>query len=71
MRDIVQKIGENFARVRIGVGRPQYGDLAYYVLSTVSNDNLKILDETFGKAEKALKYFISKKSVEGLDINKL
>lgn len=71
MRDIVQKIGENFARVRIGVGRPQYGDLANYVLSTVSNDNLKILDETFDKVEKALKYFISKKSVEGLDINKL
>lgn len=71
MRDIVQKLGENFPRVRIGVGRPEYGDLASYVLSAISNEDIKQFSRTFEKVEKTIKYFIERKTLEGLDINKL
>lgn len=71
LRDIVQKIGENFSRIRIGAGRPEFGDLASYVLSKISEDRLSILDGTFAKVNNALKYFIKNKKVEGIDINKL
>ncbi|HOV69132.1 MAG TPA: aminoacyl-tRNA hydrolase [Clostridia bacterium] len=33
MRSIVSYIGEDFARVRIGIGKPEKGDLADYVLA--------------------------------------
>lgn len=71
MRDIVQKIGENFARLRIGAGRPEFGDLANYVLSGISGDRMTVYQDTFAKAEKVLKTFISNKTIEGIDINKL
>jgi len=71
MRDIVQKLGENFARLRIGAGRPEFGDLANYVLSNISNEKMQIYVDTFEKAEKILKIFIKSKTVEGIDINKL
>lgn len=71
LRDIVQKLGEGFPRIRIGAGRPEFGDLASYVLSKISEDRLKVLDTTFEKVEKALKIFIKSKKVEGIDINKL
>ena len=71
MRDIVQKLGENFARIRIGAGRPEHGDLANYVLSNISKENLIEYQKTYQKVEKIIKYFISKKSVEGIDINKI
>ena len=38
MRDIVLKIGEDFPRLRVGIGRPQPGrDLASYVLSRIDS----------------------------------
>ena len=71
LRDIVQKLGENFARIRIGAGRPEFGDLASYVLSKISEERLSILNNTFDKIGKALEIFIKNKKVEGIDINKL
>ena len=71
LRDIVQKLGENFPRIRIGAGRPEFGDLASYVLSKISEDRQKVLNDTFVKVEKALRVFIKNKKVEGIDINKL
>lgn len=71
LRDIVQKLGENFARIRIGAGRPEFGDLASFVLSKIPEDKLNLLDDTFAKVEKALKVFIKNKKVEGIDVNKL
>ena len=71
MRDIVQKIGENFARLRIGAGRPEHGDLATFVLSNISQDKLDVYKDSFAKTEKILKYFILNKTIEGIDINKL
>jgi len=71
MRDIVQRLGENFARVRIGAGRPEHGDLANFVLSNISTEKMADYQKSFGKVSKILEYFIAHKSVEGIDINKI
>jgi len=71
LRDIVHRLGENFPRIRIGAGRPEFGDLASYVLSKISDERLELLEKTNEKVEKALKIFIKSKKVEGIDINKL
>lgn len=71
MRDIVSKIGENFARLRVGAGRPEYGDLVSYVLSKIPKERMEILQEKFETVSNALEYFIKNKKVEGLDINKI
>jgi PTH1 family peptidyl-tRNA hydrolase len=71
LRDIVHRLGENFPRIRIGAGRPEFGDLASFVLSKLPDEKLKLLDEQFQKVSKALTYFIKNKKVEGIDINKL
>ena len=71
MRDIVQKLGENFARLRIGAGRPEHGDLASFVLSNISERNMEIYKNNYPKIDKIIKYFIANKTIEGIDINKL
>ena len=71
MRDIVHRLGENFSRLRIGAGRPEHGDLANFVLSNISLEKMDLYRQSFEKCEKVIKYFISKKTVEGIDINKL
>lgn len=71
LRDIVQKLGQEFPRIRLGVGRPEYGDLANFVLSKIAEDKLEKLESTFEKVEKCLQIFIKSKKVEGIDVNKL
>ena len=71
LRDIVQKLGENFARLRIGAGKPEGIDLATYVLSNISADKLKDLDSVFQKTNRIIDYFVLNKNIEGLDINKI
>ncbi len=72
MRDIVQKIGENFPRLRIGAGRPHPNqDLASYVLGSIPKDRLSELDEVFEKTDKVIEYFIKNKTIEGLDVNRI
>lgn len=71
LRDIVQKLGENFARLRIGAGRPDHGDLASFVLSNIPEDKMKIYKNNYEKIDRIIKYFISNKTVEGIDINKI
>lgn len=72
LRDIVQKIGENFARLRLGAGRPMENqDLANYVLGNISKERCEILDGIFPKTDRIIEYFIKNKKVEGLDVNKI
>lgn len=70
LRDIVQKLGQDFARIRIGAGRPENVDLATFVLSKIPETKLKSLDEKFDKVNNILKYFIKNKTVEGIDVNR-
>lgn len=72
LRDIVQKIGENFPRLRLGAGRPMENqDLANYVLGNMSKERLEILEKNFAKTDRIIEYFIKNKKVEGIDINKI
>ena len=41
MKDIVSKIGTEFPRLRIGIGRDENLDLATYVLSRIDNESLQ------------------------------
>lgn len=74
MRDIINVLSsEDFARVRVGSGRPEGRmDLATFVLSKISKDRLDELSETFRKTTKCIDMFIEKNgSVENININEL
>lgn len=71
LRDIVSRIGTEFPRIRIGAGRPKYMDLATYVLSRISDDKMAILEENFKKINKVIELFISKKTINGIDVTRL
>ena len=49
LRNIVQNIGTDFKRIRIGIGRGE-GDLADFVLSKINNDNFEVLQNSFSVA---------------------
>jgi len=56
LKSIINLFGENFTRIRIGVGAkptPEY-DLASWVLSKFSSDEIKILSTVFENAISAL-----------------
>lgn len=44
MRNIVQNIGADFPRIRIGIGKSENMDLADYVLSKIKGENLDIIN---------------------------
>jgi len=71
LKDIVQKLGENFPRVRIGIGRPEHGDLIDYVLSKISKDKLTQLNEKFEIINRVIFKFIENKTLEGIDISRI
>ena len=71
LRDIVAKIGTDFPRIRIGVGRPEYMDLATYVTSKMPNEKLEVLKDKFDTVSRALLKFVEKKTIEGIDITKI
>jgi PTH1 family peptidyl-tRNA hydrolase len=43
LRSMVSELGGGFVRVRVGIGRPRFGDAADYVLSNFSKDELAVL----------------------------
>jgi len=71
LRDIVAKIGTDFPRIRLGVGRPENMDLASYVLSRLPQEKIDVLQEKFKKTSKIIELFIKNKSVNGIDVNKI
>ena len=50
MRSIVPAIGEGFIRVRVGIGKPQFGDLGDYVLGKISKDKQSVMDKVTSAA---------------------
>lgn len=50
LRSIVSYIGENFERVRIGIGRDEGMDLADYVLSNIKEEDDKLFEEAIENA---------------------
>lgn len=62
MRSIASELGStNFPRIRIGIGRDERMDLASYVLSRVSKENLEILNNKFPAINNKIIEFIKKK----------
>ena len=53
MRNIVPAIGEGFVRVRVGIGKPQYGDLGDYVLGKIPKQDQQLMSDTTDAAADA------------------
>lgn len=66
MRSIVSNIGENFPRVRVGIGQPPHKemDLADYVLGKFSKDSQKTMEEAILKSADAVMELIK----SGVDV---
>ncbi len=58
IRSIQEKIGQNFVRVRIGVGRPETNNVSGYVLDEFPDEELRILNQALSKCSLAIKYLI-------------
>jgi len=48
LKSIDQNVGINYLRIRLGVGRPQYCDVASYVLQNFRQEELSIVDKMLG-----------------------
>lgn len=67
MRDIVTKVGtDDFARLRIGIFREHFGDLADYVLSKVTDNEMKDLKPSFERVGNAVEDF-----TKGVEMDKI
>lgn len=65
MRSIIQQVGHEFARLRLGIGRPPGRmDPAAYVLQDFGRDELPIVAEMLSTAIKAVESFI----LDGIDL---
>lgn len=55
MRSIVPHLGENFSRIRVGIGQPPHKemDLADYVLGKFSKESQKTMEDAFVVAAKS------------------
>lgn len=50
LRSIVEYIGQEFERVKVGVGKDKTKDLKDYVLGQLTKDELEVLDQSVEKA---------------------
>lgn len=60
MKSIINQLSStDFSRLRVGIGRPEYGfDIANYVLSKFTTEEKEIIDKTLDAAVKAVETFI-------------
>ena len=64
LRDLIKHLGSpEFMRVRVGIGRPQHGEVTDWVLSNFSGEDAPFADELVDRDERALKCLLA----EGLD----
>lgn len=59
LRSIVEYIGEEFERIKIGVGRDKSMDLADFVLSKIKKEDQELFDNAINKAVEVLMEKIS------------
>ena len=56
LRNIAERLGkDDFYRIRIGIGRPKYGDMRVYVLSPFKKEEQEILENSFREAESIIR----------------
>ncbi|RKY77227.1 aminoacyl-tRNA hydrolase [candidate division KSB1 bacterium] len=59
LRSIVQHLGtKDFFRLRIGVSKPQYGDVAGYVLSNFTSEEQEHIPEILTESKKAVELIL-------------
>lgn len=59
LKSIVATLGQNFPRLRIGIGpKPAGADLATWVLSALTAEERRTLDETYAKIPEVVKEFV-------------
>ena len=64
MTSIIQELGsDEFARLRIGIGRPLHGEAPDYVLSDFTRDESIVMDAAFDQAVAAVETFLA----DGID----
>ena len=57
LRDIAAKMGtKDFVRIRLGIGRPEHGDVTNHVLSSFRADEVPAVEEMIETACNALEY---------------
>jgi len=66
IRSIAGVIGSDFCRLKIGVGRPQGGEVADYVLDGFSSVERKLLPELLGQAAMAVEAILTRGSVAAM-----
>lgn len=66
MKSVIAELQtEDFARIRVGIGKPKYkDDMINYVIGAIPNEELELLDEGTTKAAKAMISIIK----DGIDI---
>ena len=61
LRSTVRHLGsDSFIRLRIGIGRPQHGEIASFVLSRFSSEEEMKLSILWGKSVELIESFISR-----------
>ena len=58
LKSIIDKVGQDFIRVRIGVSRPETKDVSHYVLSEFSEPEMNILNKSLSKCNTGLSYIL-------------
>ena len=59
LKSIASQMGnQNFLRLRLGIGRPQHGNVASYVLSKFSNDEQAVFERYMEMAAEGIESFI-------------
>lgn len=65
LKSIVEQLGENFPRLRIGIGpKPDTGDLATWVLDRFSKGERGVLDDISATLPEQIKTFVLEKTGE-------
>ena len=61
LKNIVEHIGQNFARVRIGAGKvPEHWDLINWVLSAISKEDAELCKQVLGKVPDLCETYLTK-----------
>lgn len=59
LKSLVDRFGEGFARLRIGIGpKPANADLATWVLSAFSSEEIKTLEDAYAKIPDMVREFV-------------
>lgn len=60
IQSIIEHLGtQKFKRLKVGIGRPEYGEAIHHVLSRFSQEDLLVIEEAVGKAQEACLVLLS------------